>query len=584
MQAYHDPRASVLTNDAATRRLYASMQQPFSAQTRMQRAFHGPISSHGPAPGPFYNPGQGEIDGLGNAFNTMNLQGMATGGLPALASPGSMQQNSIGQNAGMQQMLLYGGNGLYPVSLYSPQSSFGSHAGFESSGQQYNQYADQAFLYPNHPTLPITPQATGSGTFLDVINKDVPGLGDRKGSMSSTYEREQSSSPDTPQLVPAGMPEHQVTIAHADHSPRFVPIYGTPSPQESLQHYEQPLMLNPLGLYSPALEKMMALLPGPPIPPAVTALFNKLNPRKSLDECFSNPTGTTNVYIRGLRPETTDPMLLAYAQRFGRVMSSKSIIDSTNNMCKGYGFACYQTIGEAQNCIRGFYMLEYETGFAKESTNEQLKAKGDPSSTNLYVVNLPRSMTEAELSAVFMDYEVKSVRILRDEIGNSKGVGFARFETRVECDEVIQKFDGQLIGQERLKLQIRYSDTPEQKQHKKDIQARRKFRANQYNEAYFGTANMYQCQGANNLSLGQSNLMPQYKAPCNGSESAPAPQNPLKAVETGNGQNAATKISPTIIRPDAAEPVDTKGKAVAPEIVYGDGYSATTNSVSGVKI
>jgi RNA recognition motif-containing protein len=55
-----------------------------------------------------------------------------------------------------------------------------------------------------------------------------------------------------------------------------------------------------------------------------------------------------------------------------------------------------------------------------------LKAKGDHSSTNLYVSNLPKDMNEMELAATFTDYNVVSSRILHDSEGNSRGVGFAR--------------------------------------------------------------------------------------------------------------------------------------------------------------
>ncbi len=61
-------------------------------------------------------------------------------------------------------------------------------------------------------------------------------------------------------------------------------------------------------------------------------------------------------------------------------------------------------------CIRGFYRLGYEVGFARvsgaqlrskcmanlaqESFNSRLKAEGDEESTNLYLSNLPKSLTE----------------------------------------------------------------------------------------------------------------------------------------------------------------------------------------------
>ncbi len=81
----------------------------------------------------------------------------------------------------------------------------------------------------------------------------------------------------------------------------------------------------------------------------------------------------------------------------------------------------------------------------QESFNSRLKAEGDENSTNLYISNLPKTMTESvalpkplfariqanttyqELGAIFMDYTVSSSRILRDpQTHMSRGVGFAR--------------------------------------------------------------------------------------------------------------------------------------------------------------
>ncbi len=48
--------------------------------------------------------------------------------------------------------------------------------------------------------------------------------------------------------------------------------------------------------------------------------------------------------------------------------------------------------------------------------------------TNLYISNLPLSMDEQELESMLKPFsQVISTRILRDAIGTSRGVGFARY-------------------------------------------------------------------------------------------------------------------------------------------------------------
>jgi hypothetical protein len=62
------------------------------------------------------------------------------------------------------------------------------------------------------------------------------------------------------------------------------------------------------------------------------------------------------------------------------------------------------------------------------------------------------------------------------------------FESRDICEEIIKKFHGQPIGEEGLLLQVRYADTPAQKDLKRITTERRQFRTNEYNVGAYGAA------------------------------------------------------------------------------------------------
>ena len=62
------------------------------------------------------------------------------------------------------------------------------------------------------------------------------------------------------------------------------------------------------------------------------------------------------------------------------------------------------------------------------------------------------------------------------------------FESREVCEEVIKKFHGQPIGEEGLLLQVRYADTPAQKDLKRVTTERRQFRTNEYNVGAYGAS------------------------------------------------------------------------------------------------
>lgn len=73
----------------------------------------------------------------------------------------------------------------------------------------------------------------------------------------------------------------------------------------------------------------------PEIPKAIPAPYSFNDGRGTLDRILDNPHSTTNVYIRGFHPNTTDAMIQQYGSRFGEIETAKSIIDHLTNSCKG---------------------------------------------------------------------------------------------------------------------------------------------------------------------------------------------------------------------------------------------------------
>lgn len=61
------------------------------------------------------------------------------------------------------------------------------------------------------------------------------------------------------------------------------------------------------------------------------------------------------------------------------------------------------------------------------------------------------------------------------------------FESRDICEEVIRRYHGQAIGDECFLMQVRYADTPSQKELKRVTAERRQYRTNEYNIGAYGT-------------------------------------------------------------------------------------------------
>ncbi|XP_066865669.1 RNA-binding motif, single-stranded-interacting protein 2 isoform X4 [Kogia breviceps] len=160
-------------------------------------------------------------------------------------------------------------------------------------------------------------------------------------------------------------------------------------------------------------------------------------PNSSSGSTVNDQLSKTNLYIRGLQPSTTDQDLVKLCQSYGKIVSTKAILDKTTNKCKGYGFVDFDSPSAAQKAVTALKASGVQAQMAKQQ--EQ-----DP--TNLYISNLPLSMDEQELEGMLKPFgQVISTRILRDTSGTSRGVGFARMESTEKCEAIITHFNGKYI-------------------------------------------------------------------------------------------------------------------------------------------
>nr|CDJ95423.1 RNA recognition motif domain containing protein [Haemonchus contortus] len=152
------------------------------------------------------------------------------------------------------------------------------------------------------------------------------------------------------------------------------------------------------------------------------------------------PLSSTNLYIRGLSPSTTDEDLRKMCAQYGTITSTKAIMDKALNQCKGYGFVDFESREAASRAVE---MLT-KSGIQAQMAKQLQQQEQDP--TNLYIANLPSNFNEQMLESALSPYGmVISTRILRNADGNSRGVGFARMDSKEKCEEIIAALNGKLI-------------------------------------------------------------------------------------------------------------------------------------------
>ena len=186
--------------------------------------------------------------------------------------------------------------------------------------------------------MPNTPQGVSNrgSTSNQNSTREIPDLAaPRRNSWSSNEE----TGPRTP-FVANMHGDYQPAVALSD---RWTPTGSTPSPLHMVQNYADPPILKASNEQYHYVDLHALTQRHPAIPRAIAAPFSVNNGRGTIEKSLVNTEGTTNVYIRGLHPNTTDEMLAGYGERFGEIyrdentgkLMAKAIIENSTGDCKG---------------------------------------------------------------------------------------------------------------------------------------------------------------------------------------------------------------------------------------------------------
>ena len=213
------------------------------------------------------------------------------------------------------------------------QSQMGNNqSSYQSNGNglsfQQAQYLPQALGYSNGNGVHASTQAMAwNGAQQYSRETPVPDLAaPRRNSLSSNEE----NGPHTPFFGAGPRTDFQPKVALAES-----PQAWTPSPQQLVTYIPDQLLKSPNGQYM-RMDLDSICLQDPSIPKPVPAIFSGEKGRGTLEKSLQNNLNTTNVYIRGLHPNTTDDMLKSYGLRFGDIVSAKSMLDQETGNCKGF--------------------------------------------------------------------------------------------------------------------------------------------------------------------------------------------------------------------------------------------------------
>ncbi|XP_065166053.1 protein alan shepard isoform X2 [Atheta coriaria] len=190
-----------------------------------------------------------------------------------------------------------------------------------------------------------------------------------------------------------------------------------------------------------------------------TSLSNNV-PQGNGNAASSEQLSKTNLYIRGLTPNTTDKDLVNMCSQYGTIISTKAILDKNTNKCRGYGFVDFENPASAERAVKALTAKNVQAQMAKVGNwlhRRPTQQEQDP--TNLYIANLPTTYKESDVDNMLSKFgQVISTRILRDSVGVSKGVGFARMESKEKCEQIINMLNGHSLPENKEPLLVKFAD------------------------------------------------------------------------------------------------------------------------------
>jgi len=172
----------------------------------------------------------------------------------------------------------------------------------------------------------------------------------------------------------------------------------------------------------------------------------------------------TNLIINYLPQEMNEEELRTLFSSVGPLESSKLIRDKVTKASLGYAFVNYQHPTDARKAIDSLQGMKLanktiKVSYARPSSNEIKNA-------NLYISGLPQTCDAVRLRELFHCFgEIITSKVLVDENGVSRGVGFVRFDKRRQAENAIEGLNNKVpnLSNAVKPLTVKFANPPSQK-------------------------------------------------------------------------------------------------------------------------
>uniref|UniRef100_A0A6B2L1L4 Polyadenylate-binding protein n=1 Tax=Arcella intermedia TaxID=1963864 RepID=A0A6B2L1L4_9EUKA len=173
---------------------------------------------------------------------------------------------------------------------------------------------------------------------------------------------------------------------------------------------------------------------------------------------------STNVFVKNLHFSIDYSELSEHFSAFGTILSA-AVMYNPDGSSKCFGFVSYDSHESAQLAIKEMQQKEIKgkriwCGIAQKKS-ERLRELEKRKGTHLYLKNFDDDLTEEKLRQYFTRAsfgEIKSAKIMLDDLGNSRGFGFISFTTPQGTANALREMNGRPLPGSHKPLYVAYHE------------------------------------------------------------------------------------------------------------------------------
>ncbi|PUZ49566.1 hypothetical protein GQ55_7G335700 [Panicum hallii var. hallii] len=180
-------------------------------------------------------------------------------------------------------------------------------------------------------------------------------------------------------------------------------------------------------------------------------------------------TDTSNLYVRNLPLLMNKDKLLDLFVPYGQVTSAKVAMDYTTGLSKGYGFVKFSDAHDAALAVMQLNgrlvegkkievlvsVMPLRPSSSPVESHAENRTLREIDMSNLYVYNLPSSMSTAKLVELFLPFgKITHARVVEQTNNSSKGYGFVKFSDSHCAAEAVALMNGALIEGETILVRV----------------------------------------------------------------------------------------------------------------------------------